>query len=134
MEMVRGARLLAQRWLRQAQLALTVLAVALIHVASFNSSNPLSTASARAEFATVVGGRLILDVDLQRASHQEQLLERVRKTIANRLKSATGHTVPVHEKGSRLVVELPEAAWGRLLRIKPGLNSLRSLFVAGSLE
>jgi preprotein translocase subunit SecD len=134
MEMVRRARLLAQRWLRQAQLALTVLAVALIQVASFNPSNPLSTASARAEFAAVVGGRLILGVDLQRASHQEQLLERVRKTIANRLKSATGHTVLVQEKGSRLVVDLPEAAWERLLRIKSGLNGLRSLFVTGRLE
>jgi hypothetical protein len=134
MEMVRPARLLRQRWLRHTRLGLTVVAVALVEVVSFSAPNPISTAFARAEFDTAAGGRVILEVDLDRASHQEEALERVRMTIANRLEGVTGHTVLVHEKGSRLVVDLPEAGWEQLLRTKPGLNGLRTLFVTGRIE
>jgi hypothetical protein len=107
---------------------------ALAAVGSLNPATPISTAVNGAIRGAVVGGRLILDVDLDRALDNGRLLERVSTTIADRLKSATGETVRVHATGSRLIVEVPLPAWERLWRIKPGLPALQSLFVTGRFE
>lgn len=109
-------------------------AAASIGFACLKLSNPVSVAIARLELATLGGARLVLDVDLDRAAEQQKVLEQVRKTIAKRLETATGHTVLVHGEGSRLFADLPRRAWAQLLRVNPGVDGLQKLFISAKLE
>lgn len=122
------------RWLKAARVLLVALAVVAAGVAWFKVSDRVYGAIARVEVATFGGGRLVFDVDLDRGAPAEELLARVRKTIASRLENVTGHTVVVHGEGSRLFADLPRRAWAQLLRVKPRLDGLQQLFVTAKLE
>jgi len=68
---------------------------------------------------------------------REELLNRLRRTIAIRLQSLTDHTVLVHSDGARLFADLPRRAAARLQRIEAAQDApgrLRKLFVSARLE
>ena len=122
------------RWRRAARILLAALGVVAAGIVWIQLEHPVSAAIAHAELAVWGGGRLVLDVDLDRGPQDKVVLERVRKTIASRLEKATGHTVLVHAEGSRLHADLPPRALAQLRRVMPRLDGLEKLLVPAKVE